>query len=193
MTLAADARATLLTREAASPELEGESQAELDLAWSSEAIYASPDTNAVHVVSRASRPVDLPRSSGQQSIQTRSRQINIYKVEQIIESQSSSTNAFKALSHAREYVDMGAVRDCSQSISRFSAGTRADSWPVRAPRTSPYSTSWCWTAYRMSSELFFMPIFNKIRARYVLTVLTLSARSRAISVRVFPEASMRIT
>jgi hypothetical protein len=72
---------------------------------------------------------------------------------------------FKAFSHASDYVGLGAARDCSQTIPRSSAGTRADSWPVRAPNTSPYSTNWCWKAYRMSSELFFMPVFNKIRAR----------------------------
>jgi len=63
--------------------LESEPQPEFDLSGSAEGVDACPNTDTVYIMARASRPVDLPGSSSQQSIQARSWQIKIDKVEQI--------------------------------------------------------------------------------------------------------------
>src|SRR6202022_550128 len=65
--------------------LEREPQAELDLAGSAERVDAGSNAYAINVMTRASRPVDLPGSSDQQAVHHVPGQIKVGEIEQIVE------------------------------------------------------------------------------------------------------------
>jgi hypothetical protein len=65
--------------------LEGKTQSELDLPWCTERVNSTSNSDPINIVADWCRSIDLSHRARQQSVERRSWQIKIGKVEKVIE------------------------------------------------------------------------------------------------------------